>query len=217
MSPNDILHFKETRIDKIHNYISSNILVILAITIVLLGIICFILYHFFYFDFSFIFAPFITLSVPYIIIGYNKHKEENQNSYFKKIIDESIFESAMEVKIALLEISSSEFKKTNPTEIEENKEYRMLDVLGKKNTLESLNTIKRIYKITYEEIKIIQESKLQFYDFNTFKKFSKYKFLFCSYEEKMKNLDFDIALDFYSYLYEFSNKLNKNQLEKTSL
>ncbi len=195
------------------NFIANHILIIMFLWIAILSIAILKSKH----DLKFLMAPSISFFVPFLIMKFNKHKEEKQNVDFLNILDESIFETAMEIKLELLEISSPEYRKSKPKEIEDNKHYRMVNFQAKEIMIKSLEAIRNIYKVTYDEVKTIQESKLQFYDFETFKKFNKYKLLFCGYEEKMKNLDFDNAYNFYLILHDMSSIDQQKLLDEVIL
>jgi hypothetical protein len=78
------------------NKIADYSLVLFVFIMPILIIICIVL-KLFYFDYTFLVTASIAFFVPFLIMKFNKHKEEKQNEDFRKIIDESIFNAVRNV------------------------------------------------------------------------------------------------------------------------
>jgi hypothetical protein len=148
---------------------------------------------------------------------FNKHKEEKQNEDFKKIIDESIYENSININENLFKYSDGEFLILDDENLDEWNYHNLQDPEFREFHLEYIDNINQIYKLLCAELKILQDSKLQFYDRKTFIKFRDYKLLVYEYEKYTDKFDFYISLGFYYKLLELLEPENKKLLDSNNM
>ncbi|WP_397599140.1 hypothetical protein [Silvanigrella sp.] len=195
------------------NFIANHILIIMFLWIAILSIAILISKH----DLKFLIAPSIAFFVPFLIMKFNKHKEEKQNEDFKKIIDESIYENSININENLFKYSDGEFLILDDENLDEWNYHNLQDPEFREFHLEYIDNINQIYKLLCAELKILQDSKLQFYDRKTFIKFRDYKLLVYEYEKYTDKFDFYISLGFYYKLLELLEPENKKLLDSNNM
>ena len=142
----------------------------------------------------FILTPLITLCVPIMVISFNNKKEINKNNHFLDILEDCVFEAVLSLKLEFLE-----FHKSSDNNFSE----------SPFNNVTRDNIVNNVIDILIDELKIIEDSKLQFYDKDTFNKFIYYKRHIhkCSNDLKKNKLNSNI---YSKKCYELYNNLISN-------
>ena len=195
------------------NFIANHILIIMFLWIAILSIAILISKH----DLKFLIAPSIAFFVPFLIMKFNKHKEEKQNEDFNRIINESIYENSLNINENLFKYSDGNFLLLDDENLGDWNYHNLQDPEFREFHLEYIDNINQIYKLLCAELKILQDSKLQFYDRKTFIKFRDYKLLVYEYEKYTDKFEFHISLGFYYKLLELLEPENKKLLDSNNM
>nr|BFD33774.1 hypothetical protein GTC16762_33930 [Pigmentibacter ruber] len=207
------------------NFIVNHILIIMFLSIVILSIVIFITKH----DLKFLIAPSIAFFVPFLIIKFNKHKEEKQNEDFRKIINTSIFNCLEHMQVVLnkselhLISTFSDEDVDNIKRQKNNKKFNNPYYRHDNARLNNSKEIKEIYEYTRKELENIENSKLQFQDYDNFILVSRYRKIIDKYEDNSFD-SFDFTPDgdknktlagnyLYQELYEIL-EINKEQIKE---
>ncbi len=163
-------------------------------------------------DLKFLIAPSIAFFVPFLIMKFNKHKEEKQNEDFRKIINTSIFNCLSKMQNVYNDYLNYAHANNNISQqIKESDKFNnpKYDLSNNATFKSKINYIK---DYTDREVDSIISSKLQFENFENFKLLVKYKEII----DKYNKIYFDSSINgnkFYKELYEIL-EINKDKIKE---
>lgn len=190
------------------NKIADNILLILIIVILFFILICILVHFILCYNFTYVFTPVIALSVPFLIMKFNKLKEEKQNEDFRKIINTSIFNCLYKFQNILIE-SQNVLKEKNliaDNGIKDGKFYNPIYFSSSYSTYSY--ELNKLYDFTKNEINEIENSRLQFQNYDNFLLLIKYKEIIDRYNKK-----YELYNKMYKELYEIL-EINKDKIKE---
>lgn len=190
------------------NFIVNHILIIMFLSITILSIVILITKI----DLKFLIAPSIAFFVPFLIMKFNKYKEEKQNEDFKKIVNTSIFNCLSKMQNVYNNYLEDAYKNNIITLDEKESEKFKNTKYDRSNNLSFKYKIIEIKNYTDNEIKSIENSKLHFQNYENFILFIKYKEIIDKYNSNKLESSTN-GNRFYKELYDIL-EINKDKIKE---
>lgn len=197
---------------RIYDFVSSKILIILpAIMLILIAISIFVKMYF-CFDVGFIVTGGMTALVPFVLIGYNKLKDQNSDVNFRNIVNTSIFNCLSKMQNVYNNYLEDAYKNNIITLDEKESEKFKNTKYDRSNNLSFKYKIIEIKNYTDNEIKSIENSKLHFQNYENFILFIKYKEIIDKYNSNKLESSTN-GNRFYKELYDIL-EINKDKIKE---